>query len=180
MHGLVSILDPLHSKLVESLWHELETECGLAGIKTTPFPHFSWLIAEDFDWPGVEIALQDALAGMHPFRVRTTGVALFTGPAPVIYVPLVRTRALSELHEGLWARTQSHGIGMSPLYSPERWMPHITLAYGDTNIQTLQCVMERLSERIYNWEIEIDNLALIYQITGQVGALRAKYELEKG
>ena len=54
MHGLVSLLDPEHYQQVENLWNELEEECGLEGIKVTPYPHFSWLIAEDFDWESFE------------------------------------------------------------------------------------------------------------------------------
>ena len=59
MHGLVSLLDSTHYTLVEEIWQELEIECGLKGIYITPMPHFSWQIAEDYDWDALEIALQE-------------------------------------------------------------------------------------------------------------------------
>ena len=97
MHGLVSLLDQEHSATVERLWAELETECGLTGIKVTPFAHFSWLIAEDFDWERLGEALAEIAIATKPFIIRTTGLALFTGEHPVVYIPVVERPARRHL-----------------------------------------------------------------------------------
>jgi len=47
-------------------------------------------------------------------------------------------------------------------YRPEQWIPHITLADGDVLKKLLLDVVRLLSERDFNWEIEVTNLSLIY------------------
>lgn len=178
MHGLVSLLDAPHYKLVEELWAELETECGLRGIHVTPLPHFSWQIAEDYDWHALEIALADLAQSLPTFRVRTSGLALFSGVNPVIYIPVVRSAGLSQVHRQVWERLAPISSNPSPYYAPDAWLPHISLAYMDVNPQTLACAMQRLAFRTYNWEIEIDNLTLIYEPDGNIGQVRYKFLLE--
>jgi 2'-5' RNA ligase len=176
MHAIVSILDPLHYKLVEAIWRELETECGIVGIKATPYPHLSWLIAEDFEWSRLDTTIQEIANNLQPFQVRTTGLALFTGPSQVVYIPILRTTEVSRVHEMIWQRMLPLGYGISQNYAPSKWVPHISLAYGDVTPVTLPCIMERLANRVYNWEIEVANLAFINEPTGQAGTLRYRYE----
>jgi 2'-5' RNA ligase len=180
MHGLVSLLDPEHYAQVEAIWRELETACSLTEIQVTPFPHFSWLIAEDFDWPTLEAAMQEISAQTGPFSIRTAGLALFSGPSPVVYIPITRTGELSALHAWIWERTQSIGGGLCPLYAPSSWMPHISLAYGDVTLQTLSCLMQRLAFRSFDWEITIKNFALIYEPQGKIGELKYQFQLTGG
>jgi 2'-5' RNA ligase len=172
MHGLVSLLDEPHYQLVESIWQMLEEECGLAGIRVTPFPHFSWLIGSDFEWEALKVALQELAAQARPFTVRTTGLGLFTGSNPVVFIPVIRSKELSEFHQLIWEHIQPFGEGLSPHYSPAYWSPHISLAYSDVTLKSLSCAMNRLAFQAYNWEIRIDNITLIYEPDGQVGTIR--------
>ena len=176
MHGLVSILDNRHYALVEEIWQELENSCDLQGIHITPLPHFSWQIAEDYDWDALSLALQEIAVQSEPFTVRTGGLALFTGERPVVYIPIVRTRELSEFHETIWNCITPISTGVSPYYSPPFWTPHISLAYDDLDAKKLRCLMDKLAFRTFNWEIEIDNLTLIYEPEGTIGQIRYKFE----
>lgn len=176
MHGLVSLLDKTHYSLVEEIWQELETHCGLQGIHVTPLPHFSWQIAEDYDWEALALVLQTIAAQTDPFTVRTGGLALFSGESPVAYIPVVRTRELSEFHETIWEMMLPISTRPSPYYAPSHWMPHISLAYSDLNIEKLHCLMDKLAFRTFNWEIEIDNLTLIYEPEGTIGQTRYQFK----
>lgn len=176
MHGLVSLLDKKHYHLVEKIWQELEVDCGLKGIQVTPLPHFSWQIAEDYDWDRLEFALKNIAEAANPFTIRMTGLALFTGENPVAYISVVRTKELSELHQVIWERLHSISQSSSPYYSPSFWTPHISLAYGDVDTEKLQCLMGKLATRTFNWEIQIDNLALIYEPEGTIGRIRYKFK----
>lgn len=177
MHGLVSLLDKKHFNLVEEIWQDLENNCGLKGIHVTPLPHFSWQIAEDYDWDALELALQEIAATIEPFTVRTTGLALFTGESPVVFIPVVRTKELSEFHDAIWQQLALISSKPSLYYAPSFWMPHISLAYGDVDAEKLNCLMEKLASRTFNWEIEIDNLTLIYEPEGTIGQIRYKFNL---
>jgi 2'-5' RNA ligase len=175
MHGLVSLLPaPFYAK-VESLWEELERDFGLSGIKVTPYPHFSWQIAEDYDFERLEVIVKKVAQEATPFVVRTTGLALFTGETPVIYVPVVKTTELLEFHTVVWERTEKASIGRSVYYAPEAWMPHISLAYEDVSRDNIGRVMERLAFQTFDWEMAVDNIALIYEPAGEVGQLEYRF-----
>lgn len=175
MHGLVSVLDPKHSARVEALWDELAQGCGLTGIHVTPIPHFSYQIAGDYDWEGVQTAMEELAARTKPFQITTTGLALFTGERIVAYLPVVRTAALSALHQEIWQQVQPHSVAPSLYYAPSFWMPHISLAYQDVTPERLICLMARLAGRTFDWQIEIDNLTMIYEPDGSIGSVRFRY-----
>ncbi len=179
MHGLVSLLDQTHYALVEEIWRELESDCGLKGIHVTPLPHFSWQIAEDYDWDTLEDTLQKIAVAAKPFTIRTAGLALFTGEKPVVYIPVVRTKELSAFHEMIWAQMAPISTNFSPYYAPSFWTPHISLAYGDVDLEKLHCLVDKLAFRTFEWEIEIDNLTLIFEPEGTIGQACYKFEFGK-
>jgi 2'-5' RNA ligase len=175
MYAVVSLLDEQHYALTEALWRELESECGLTGIALRPLPHFSWHIAAEYDFKQLEAILARMAAGAAPFSVRTTGLGLFTGDAPVIYIQLIKEANLAGFHQALWEQVHPTAIGPSSHYAPEVWVPHITLAYGFENPGELNCAVEKLAFQPFNWEIRVDHLALVCQESGQVGKLQSKF-----
>jgi 2'-5' RNA ligase len=177
MHGLVSLLpEPFYTQ-VESTWQELERDFGLTGIRVTPFPHFSWQVVQDYDWERIADVLQDIAQQTSPLPVHTTGLGLFTGDKPVIYVPVVKSAELMRLHQLVWERTAEVSTGQLAYYAPEAWMPHVSLAYEDVHRGNVGRVMEHLAWQSFDWEMVVDNIALIYEPTGEVGTLRYKFEL---
>lgn len=176
MHGLVSLLPSPYYEQVKALWTELEEDCGLQGIKTTPYPHFSWQIAQDYDFDSLEQIIRDVAQNSPPLTTRTTGIGIFTGLSPVIFIPLIKTVELMRFHAMLWERTRAAAKGLSPYYSPETWTPHISLAYGDTDKENIAGVMAKLAFRSFTWEMTIDHLALIYEPTGEIGTLRYHFK----
>lgn len=177
MHGLVSLLPTPFYERVEAVWNELEKDHGLHGIRVTPYPHFSWQIASDYDFEAVSVVLADIANTTKPFLGCTGGVAVFSGLSPVIYIPVVRNPLLQNLHTTLWERTQKISEGLSPYYSPTHWMPHISLAYGDVTKENIGAVMEVLAFQEFNWELKIDDLSMIYEPDGETGALKYQYKL---
>ena len=163
MNGIASSLDPVASVSVESLWQVLEHECGLVGVKITPFPHFTWQVADGYDLPRLEIMLHGLARQTRPFTVRSAGLGLFTGESPIVYIPLVKDEYLLRFHAKLWKLTDGIASTPHPYYAPDKWVPHITLAYGDVSAQNLDCVMQALAFRSFEWEIRVDNLAFMAQ-----------------
>jgi 2'-5' RNA ligase len=167
MNGIASLLDDPASSRVEHLWQELEARCGLVGVKITPFPHLTWQVTDNYDHPRFELALH-ALAGqVQPFSIHTSGLGIFTGENPIVYVSIVKDEPLMRFHSLLWEKMA--GIAFHPVlyYSPGQWVPHITLAYHDLTSANLDCAMQSLAFQAYNWEIQIDNLILVAQSEGQ-------------
>jgi len=176
MEGIVSLLDSEHYRLTERLWAELESTFGLRGIYITPFPHFSYHVAQDYEAAKLEPMLKQLTQSLKAFRVQASGLGVFTGPSPVLYIPVVRTSELSQLHEALWQATEG-SLDIPDYYRPENWLPHITLAFGDIYPDTLPEVMRLLGERPLNWEITVDNLAFIEK-TAQGQQVRFRFSFE--
>jgi 2'-5' RNA ligase len=109
------------------------------------------------------------------FQVRTTGLGIFGGLQPVVFIPVVRSSELTRFHQALWQAISQAGSGIVDYYHPDQWVPHITLAHGDLDLGNLPDVVHFLSERSFNWEILVDNIALIYD-AGTEQELEIRYE----
>jgi 2'-5' RNA ligase len=162
MDGVVSQLDNKHCQLTEELWAEMARKCAVSGIYVSPYPHFSYQLATHYNVELLEPALRRFAASRTPFQVRASGLGIFTGAHPVLYIPIVRSRELAQFHEALWEEISSAASGIDEHYHPSHWIPHITLGIGDMNKENLSRIVHLLAERDLNWEITIDNIALIY------------------
>ncbi len=131
MHGIVSLLPEQYYHHVERLWAELQQEFSVRGVYVTPYPHFSYQVALYYDLDKVASVLERIAENISTFQVRTSGVGIFTGASPVIYIPVVRSLELSQLHEEIWNELSEAGSGIQEYYSPAQWMPHITVGFGD-------------------------------------------------
>jgi 2'-5' RNA ligase len=161
MVGIVSLLDDLHYHYIENLWAELQREFGVKGVYVTPFPHFSYHVASDYDSEMLAPILHRIATKQASFQVRTSGLSIFTGEAPVLYIPVVRNPALTQLHELLWQELLNMGNGVLEYYHPEHWIPHITIGFGDLNSDNLAHIVRYLSKRSFSWQVTVDNLTFI-------------------
>ena len=172
MHGVVSLLDDEHYALVEDIWDELSRTFGVSGVYVTPFPHFSYEVAEGYDVKTAENFLQELAARTRPFRIRTVGLGIFTLSAPVLYMPLVRSPALSALHREIWdGITPTEPGAVTQYYEPERWVPHLTLAHRDIDRDKLAEIVRYLSGKNLHWEMTVNNLSVIYDTGTEQGLL---------
>ena len=176
MHGIVTLLDNDHYRLIEDLWAELERRFSVHGVYITPYPHFSYHVAQDYDLELVESVLKRITSNTTTFKVRTSGLGIFTGASPVLYIPVVRSLELTQLHEELWQEIATASSGVQEYYHPEQWMPHITIGFGDINKDNLSQIIPFLAQRDFNWEITVNNIAVIYD-TGTKQELKSRFEI---
>ena len=101
MIAITSLLDKFHSDRVSELTELLETKFGLNGVKVTPYPHLTILTAEIPDMEELKQYLELTCFEMPDFTIRTTGLGIFPGPTPVVYIPVLRTPPLNQLHAKL-------------------------------------------------------------------------------
>jgi len=176
MEGIIALLDRAHSQQVKDLWLELEQHFGLRGVLAFPYPHVSFQLSDGYSFTTIQERLRDTVARFRPIQVHTTGLGLFIQPAPVLYVPVVRSTALERIHRLLWkAFPPLQGDG--GYYAHNQWMPHITLAVGDLKAEMLPGVIELLSTRDFHWEITLDNLTFAQQIPGGL-SIQKSWQLE--
>lgn len=165
MDGIAACLDTAHTALVRDLWDELSRSFSIdALLRKTPIPHFSFHVAERYDQAQIESVLHQFAELQKPFQVRATGLGLFTGERPVLYIPIVRSLELSQIQASLWPHLTECAVGTSNHYHPERWLPHITLAHGDLSPENLPRVIQHWIGRSFDWSITINNISFICDV----------------
>jgi 2'-5' RNA ligase len=161
VQGIVSLLDGEERERIEQLWDELRRDFGVSGIHAKRFPHVSYHVAEEYDLPRVQAALSALATKTRAFAAQTSGLGIFTRKEPVIYLPVVRTPMLAELHGQIIAFASPLATTVNEFYSPDIWIPHITIAEGDVDLLVLPEIVRRFGDRNLRWEIRVANLAVI-------------------
>lgn len=161
MIAVTSLLDNIHTQKVTELTEHLDVRFGLKGVKTTPYPHLTLLTAEIPDMEELKQYLEQVCLETPAFSIRTTGLGIFPGKEPVIYIPVLRTPPLNQLHSRLHRDVSEMSSEMGVYYNPNMWLPHISLALGDTSPEVLGPVLSFLSNYNFNWEIQLTNLTIL-------------------
>jgi 2'-5' RNA ligase len=169
MFAIASLFKPAANHSTQKLWDTLEKNCGLSGIRTSPYPHFSWLSAEELKWNAIQTRLRRICASTQSFKVRTAGLGIFTGPRPILYLPLVKTLELMRLHERIWKAELKYLVQPNAYYAPGSWIPHITIAYGDLTLENLPCAITDILNNPLELDILVDNVSVIYRQDEEAG-----------
>jgi 2'-5' RNA ligase len=168
MHGIVSLLDEEHTYLVKEIWASLDQELGVRFVRNAiPYPHFSYHVAAHFEFDEVSEILRKFAGESNNFRVKATGLGIFNTPKPVIYIPVAQSQNLATLHQKLWMACANLRAGVPEYYHPYRWLPHITLAQRDIVFHQIPGLMRKLNEQPINWDITVNNLAMIEDVDGK-------------
>lgn len=160
MYAIISELDPKSSKYVSEIWQELCQTCGLEAIYNIPTPHFSWLVAEDMDLAATDVILSEIAANVQTFTLHTFGLGIFTGERPILYLPLVKTIEMINLHNAIWDQIIPHCQNLQYYYSPKLWVPHITLALRDLTRENITCVFNAIAFEPIELYVDVENLAI--------------------
>lgn len=167
--GVVALLDDEHTGKVHQILNVLERECGLVAQKVPPYPHISFHGAVGYDLDPLDQQLSAISRQIKPFKIHTAGLAVFTGAKPVIYIPVVMSTVLLEIHRLLWETTSQFGKRVNRLYQPGAWVPHITLLHHTVGLDCINDIFSQYLEESFAWEIEISRLAVIYWKNGEYG-----------
>lgn len=158
------MLDQKHYQQVENLWAELQRKFSVKGVYVSPRPHITYHIATCYKVKALESVLRRVATSKMSFKVRTGGLGIFTGPQPVLHIPVVRGPELTQFQEALWQEILNTGADIEDYYHPDRWIPHITVGIGDVNKRKLAQIVRYLGERDFNWEITIDSIVLVHNL----------------
>lgn len=161
MLAITSMLNPQNARHINKIIAELEAKFGLDDVQATPAPHFTFMLAGIRRLEPLKKALAEVAATTTPFPAYTTGLGIFPGPKPVIYVPVLRSFDLNHLHQRVLDVTQPLCRGTDRFNAPSRWLPHLSLALHDTTPELLGPVMQFLNERTYNMRLNINNLGIM-------------------
>lgn len=163
MQAVISLLPELYNSQVEQIWDSLEDHFGLNYVRITPIPHFTWQLGQGYQEEEALSLLHELTLRLEPFEVCTQGLNHFKGESPILFVEISKSPKLLELHAALWQQLCPLTLEPSPLYSPESWHPHVTLAMEDLSWERLDAVTAHLERQNLDWRFVLDNLAIACQ-----------------
>ena len=165
MLAITSLLNPQNARRIKGIIKDLEAKFGLDDVQATPAPHLTYLLANvpKTKLADLKAALRQVAATTPPFPAYTTGLGVFPGENPVIYVPVLRSNDLNQLHQRVLDVTTPQCRGTDRYNQPARWLPHLSLALHDTTPDLLGPVLRHLNQETYNLRLNINNLAILEQ-----------------
>jgi hypothetical protein len=167
--GVISLVDVENDKSSRLLWKRVTEVIGKCGMKIPKYPHFSWQVAVNYQIENVVEVIQNIALTTHRFNIQVSGLGIFPGDLPILYLTIVRSSILDEIHQKVWKACSEFGKDISPFYSITRWIPHLTIASGQVTPFDISSAVEEMVGETWDYEIEINNLAVAFQIGDEAG-----------
>lgn len=163
MYAIISELDHSIDMMIEKLRNESTADCGRE-LPQMQWPyHLSWQGAEAYSLEETENRVQMIARTFAPIETRIDGFGVFTSEEPVLYLTVTRTPALSALNETLWEALRPLSKGINDYFSPDEWVPHVSILYGGPDsLPLMRCLANNLISKPLRILIRIDHLSLGY------------------
>ena len=163
MYAIITDLDSQSKLKIEQIRSRTVKACGGDPVPLHWPLHLSWQGAESYDLAETEDRMRMIAKTVSPIVTRTAGVGVFTGPAPVLYLPVTRTPELTALNETLWETLTPLVKNNNDYFSPDRWVPHVTIVYGTPEVtEAIACMAGSLLTEPLNLEITLDHIYMGY------------------
>jgi len=146
----------------QQLWDELESRCKSGCLRRTPIPHFSWQTAESYEIEPLKAELDNLCRNIRPFTFHTSGLGVFPKERKIIFLIIVKDRALLDLHEMIWENTFLYARQPNMLYAPENWVPHISLNLTELSDDDFACAIRDLTVKQLDFTLTVRNIGLLY------------------
>jgi len=161
MPGVIALLDREHTARVEAIWDEMSAQFGVGRGFSGGIPHVTFHIgAHDVAAEAADVVGKVARATA-PFTVYSGGLGVFTGLQPILYVPVARSPQAASLAERLTAELDAAGYpATDPYYTPERWIPHITMAQANLAGADMGALLAWLSQQDLSWELPLASISI--------------------
>ncbi|WP_022826010.1 2'-5' RNA ligase family protein [Hymenobacter norwichensis] len=163
MLAITSLLNPQNADRINRIIKSLETEFGLDDVQATADPHLTYQLAGVRKLSALNQVLRDVARHTKSFVAHTTGLGLFPGPNPVIYIPVLRSNELNKLHQRILHATKPLCLRTDKFSGPDCWLPHISLALHDTTPELLGPVLQYLNQQTFNLKLSISNITILRQ-----------------
>lgn len=170
--------------LEQETWHGIlkripdDKRLVASGKLKTQFIHFSWLVSEKMDIQNTVAAVESIASKTSTFDVVTGGFGIFPGGEPVVTMVLARNPQMTALQKTIWTQCEKHMSSLKQIYSPDAWIPHITLMHHDINRDDICHFLESVLSKEIHFRIKVDNLAIIYRDGNHLGQI-SRFDLEK-
>jgi 2'-5' RNA ligase len=159
--GVVSILEGEAYAETKRMWRFFEKQYGSKAIQNFPHPHLSFQGGKSKDLKTIDSKLQNLSREILPFPVIIRGIDTFKKPERVIFLSVRRTKILQSIHKKIDDLLQKYCTWTFRYYTPQNWIPHVTLAQKDITPADFRNAQEYLESLCLNYELTLCNLCLV-------------------
>ncbi len=160
MFAIISLVPKEHIPILNSISELLQENDAYAFSNKILYPHFSWQVAEGYQKEKLNKVLNDLASESTPFEIWITGIGIFTGIMPVLYLPIIKTSELVDFHTRIWIRTKEIVTKPIEYYDIEQWIPHITIYQQLGQNREFDVSLKKLINLPIKLKMKIDNIAL--------------------
>jgi 2'-5' RNA ligase len=168
--GILSILEDQPYKQVKRLWKLFEVQYNSVGVQAFNHPNLTFQGGETADIKALTREFNDLASEIEPFEIKVDGFGSFNR---VIYLRVKKSREITGINEVVNQRLKSLSATVFEEYTPERWIPHITVAMDDLVESEFDKAWSALSREKFGFEQTLHNLCLVKRhSSGKIKILR--------
>ncbi|MFO7169959.1 MAG: 2'-5' RNA ligase family protein [Chloroflexota bacterium] len=161
VYAIVSLLRGEARAEVLAIWDLLERRFGMRAARDSIHPHITYIVGDGDDLATLADCTAEAAAATPPLAITLDGLGVFAGPSPVLFMRVVRDQALAATHDRIIEAARCAGLTPWPNYTPDTWVPHITLALRDLPAQALPDVLRALEGQRTRMRTTLVDLRLV-------------------
>jgi len=160
--GVISLLDPPATARVEALCQEMTERFGVGRGFPGGIPHLTFHISNRDIEPGAIAVVERVASEFPPFTLFSSGLGTFAGPdGPIVHIAVARAPRAASLAETLDRELAAAGYpGTDRYYTPERWVPHITIAQQNLDGVDLGKLLAWLAAQPLAFELPLTSLSV--------------------
>lgn len=129
--GVVSILEGEAYEETKKMWRLFERKYNSRAIQNFPQPHLSFQGGLSEDLKTIDSKLKILSSEISSFPITIGGINTFEKPERVIFLSVAKTKELQKIHKKIDNLLQKYCSQTFRFYTPQNWLPHITLAQDD-------------------------------------------------
>ena len=158
-------------------WQKLAHLCEYSGLTVDAIPHFSWQTAEKYQEKATKRELSLLADIVPPFKISTSGLGVFSNDHKILFLIIVKTREILEIHEMLWKELSVLAEQPKIHYSPEKWIPHISINLYKLEDSQFDCSFNELLKNNLQFEFVVKKFGLLF-LTNQSAGIDAIFPLK--
>jgi 2'-5' RNA ligase len=176
--GIASLLTGVERDEVLRFWDVFEKDYNSIGVRSFDHPNLGFQGGGSSNIDILKAELVNLCNNITPFEVIVDGFGYFEAPSKVVYLQVRKTNQLIEIHKEINRFLSKNCISTFQLYTPEYWVPHITLAMDDLSETSFDTFKNKQKNYSLTFNQKISNLALVEFKDNGVVELLQSYEIK--
>ncbi|MEH7110715.1 2'-5' RNA ligase family protein, partial [Bacillus sp. JJ1764] len=176
--GIASLLTDEQKYEVLRFWDIFEKDFNSVGVRSFDHPNLGFQGGRCSNISILKEELSKLCTKISPFDFTVDGFGFFEVPSKVVYLQVKKTNEILDVHKKINSTLAKCCEDLFHFYTPENWVPHITLAMDDLSEINFEKFKNKYEHYSPSLKQTFSNLALVeFKENGRVELLY-KYEIK--